>query len=99
MEVQVRKLYGISKAENLPINIEDAARSESEIEKALQVYLQLFYFFFLVRLFSVFVFIEFQSAMNIVLFISTDLHFFFLPSFCILIWSFGFAGWRAACSC
>lgn len=41
--------------------------------------------FFLVRLFSVFVFIEFQSAMNIVLFISTDLHFFFLPSFCILI--------------
>lgn len=42
----MRKLYGISKAENLPINIEDAARSESEIEKALQVYLQLFYFFF-----------------------------------------------------
>ncbi|XP_034683872.1 aspartate--tRNA ligase 2, cytoplasmic [Vitis riparia] len=36
VEVQVRKLYGISKAENLPINIEDAARSESEIEKALQ---------------------------------------------------------------
>ena len=33
----MRKIYGISKAENLPINIEDAARSESEIEKALQV--------------------------------------------------------------
>ncbi|KAK4853834.1 hypothetical protein QYF36_015425 [Acer negundo] len=37
VEVQVRKLYCISKAvPNLPINIEDAARSEIEIEKALQ---------------------------------------------------------------
>ncbi|XP_057958885.1 aspartate--tRNA ligase 2, cytoplasmic [Malania oleifera] len=37
VEVQVRKLYCISKAvSNLPINIEDAARSELEIEKSLQ---------------------------------------------------------------
>ncbi|KAA8528201.1 hypothetical protein F0562_035548 [Nyssa sinensis] len=37
VEVQVRKLYCISKAvPALPINIEDAARSEAEIEKALQ---------------------------------------------------------------
>ncbi|KAH7573931.1 hypothetical protein ACOSP7_007876 [Xanthoceras sorbifolium] len=37
VEVQVRKLYCIGKAvPNLPINIEDAARSEIEIEKALQ---------------------------------------------------------------
>ncbi|KAK6945664.1 Aminoacyl-tRNA synthetase, class II (D/K/N) [Dillenia turbinata] len=37
VEVQVRKLYRVSKAlPNLPINIEDAARSEVEIEKALQ---------------------------------------------------------------
>ncbi|XP_077238621.1 aspartate--tRNA ligase 1, cytoplasmic-like [Tasmannia lanceolata] len=35
VEVQVRKLYCISKAvPNLPINIEDAARSEKEIEEA-----------------------------------------------------------------
>ncbi|KAL5558296.1 hypothetical protein UlMin_034507 [Ulmus minor] len=37
VEVQVRKLYCVSKAvPNLPINVEDAARSEVEIEKALQ---------------------------------------------------------------
>ncbi|XP_057476855.1 aspartate--tRNA ligase 2, cytoplasmic-like [Actinidia eriantha] len=37
VEIQVRKLYCISKAlPALPINIEDAARSEVEIEKALQ---------------------------------------------------------------
>ncbi|KAE9606356.1 putative aspartate--tRNA ligase [Lupinus albus] len=37
VEVQVRKLYCVSRAvPNLPINIEDAARSEVEIEKALQ---------------------------------------------------------------
>ncbi|OUZ99461.1 Aspartyl/Asparaginyl-tRNA synthetase [Macleaya cordata] len=37
VEVQVRKIYCISKAvPNLPINIDDAARSEAEIEKALQ---------------------------------------------------------------
>ncbi|CAH9106872.1 unnamed protein product [Cuscuta europaea] len=37
VEVQVRKLYCISKAAPiLPINIEDASRSEAEIEKALQ---------------------------------------------------------------
>ncbi|KAK9266563.1 hypothetical protein L1049_021496 [Liquidambar formosana] len=37
VEVQVRKIYCVSKAvPNLPINIEDAARSEIEIEKALQ---------------------------------------------------------------
>uniref|UniRef100_A0A5B7BH38 aspartate--tRNA ligase n=1 Tax=Davidia involucrata TaxID=16924 RepID=A0A5B7BH38_DAVIN len=36
VEVQVRKLYCISKAMPLPINIEDAARGEIEIEKALQ---------------------------------------------------------------
>jgi aspartyl-tRNA synthetase len=35
----VRKLYIVSKAvPTLPINIEDAARSEVEIEKAIQVY-------------------------------------------------------------
>ncbi|CAH2050360.1 unnamed protein product [Thlaspi arvense] len=38
VEIQIRKLYCISKAlPTLPINIEDAARSEVEIEKALQV--------------------------------------------------------------
>ncbi|GAV63646.1 tRNA-synt_2 domain-containing protein/tRNA_anti domain-containing protein [Cephalotus follicularis] len=37
VEVQVKKLYCISRAiSTLPINIEDAARSEIEIEKALQ---------------------------------------------------------------
>ncbi|GFZ00896.1 class II aminoacyl-tRNA and biotin synthetases superfamily protein [Actinidia rufa] len=37
VEIQVRKLYCINKAlPSLPINIEDAARSEVEIEKALQ---------------------------------------------------------------
>lgn len=37
VEIQVRKLYCISKAvPTLPINIEDAARSEAEIDKALQ---------------------------------------------------------------
>ncbi|KAK7276844.1 hypothetical protein RIF29_17990 [Crotalaria pallida] len=37
VEVQVRKLYCVSRAvPNLPINIEDAARSEVEIEKAIQ---------------------------------------------------------------
>ncbi|KAM1648505.1 hypothetical protein FF1_009776 [Malus domestica] len=36
VEVQVRKLYCVSKAAVLPINIEDAARSDVEIEKALQ---------------------------------------------------------------
>ncbi|KAB2619164.1 aspartate--tRNA ligase [Pyrus ussuriensis x Pyrus communis] len=36
VEVQVRKLYCVSKAAVLPINIEDAARSDAEIEKALQ---------------------------------------------------------------
>ncbi|KAG6608188.1 Aspartate--tRNA ligase 2, cytoplasmic, partial [Cucurbita argyrosperma subsp. sororia] len=36
VEIQVRKVYCISKAmPTLPINIEDAARSEAEIEKAL----------------------------------------------------------------
>ncbi|BFG41095.1 aspartate--tRNA ligase 2 cytoplasmic [Prunus yedoensis var. nudiflora] len=36
VEVQVRKLYCVTKAVVLPINIEDAARSDAEIEKALQ---------------------------------------------------------------
>ncbi|GAA0146861.1 aminoacyl-tRNA synthetase [Lithospermum erythrorhizon] len=37
VEIQVRKLHCVSKAvPTLPINIEDAARSEVEIEKALQ---------------------------------------------------------------
>ncbi|XP_038899520.1 aspartate--tRNA ligase 2, cytoplasmic [Benincasa hispida] len=37
VEIQVRKVYCISKAmPTLPINLEDAARSEAEIEKALQ---------------------------------------------------------------
>ncbi|KAI3453947.1 hypothetical protein Pfo_010610 [Paulownia fortunei] len=37
VEIQVRKLYCVNKAvPTLPINIEDAARSEVEIEKALQ---------------------------------------------------------------
>ncbi|RYR74720.1 hypothetical protein Ahy_A02g009442 [Arachis hypogaea] len=36
-EIQVRKLYCVSRAlPTLPINLEDAARSEAEIEKALQ---------------------------------------------------------------
>lgn len=38
VEVQVKRLYCVGKAiPTLPINIEDAARSEVEIEKALQV--------------------------------------------------------------
>ncbi|XP_021277567.1 aspartate--tRNA ligase 2, cytoplasmic [Herrania umbratica] len=37
VEIQVRKLYCVNKAmPNLPINIEDAARSDVEIENALQ---------------------------------------------------------------
>ncbi|KAL5185348.1 Aspartate--tRNA ligase 2, cytoplasmic [Glycine soja] len=37
VEIQVRKLYCVSRAvPTLPINLEDAARSEVEIEKALQ---------------------------------------------------------------
>ncbi|MCI27467.1 aspartate-tRNA ligase cytoplasmic-like, partial [Trifolium medium] len=37
VEIQVSKLYCVSKAvPTLPINIEDAARSEVEIEKAIQ---------------------------------------------------------------
>uniref|UniRef100_A0A7N0U771 aspartate--tRNA ligase n=1 Tax=Kalanchoe fedtschenkoi TaxID=63787 RepID=A0A7N0U771_KALFE len=37
VEIQVRKIYGVSRAvPNLPINIEDAARSEEEIQKALE---------------------------------------------------------------
>ena len=35
----MRKLYCVSRAvPNLPINLEDAARSEAEIEKALEVH-------------------------------------------------------------
>lgn len=38
VEIQVRKFYCVNKAvPTLPIIIEDAARSEAEIEKALQV--------------------------------------------------------------
>ncbi|KAG5541126.1 hypothetical protein RHGRI_021114 [Rhododendron griersonianum] len=38
VEIQVRKVYCVSKAvPTLPINIEDAARSEVEIDKALQL--------------------------------------------------------------
>ena len=38
MEIQVSKVYCVNKAlPTLPINIEDAARSEAEIEAALQV--------------------------------------------------------------
>lgn len=33
----MRKLYCVNKAEVLPINIEDASRSEIEFEKASQV--------------------------------------------------------------
>ncbi|KAH0986350.1 hypothetical protein GBA52_013527 [Prunus armeniaca] len=36
VEVQVRKLYCVSRAPVLSFNIEDAARSDAEIEKALQ---------------------------------------------------------------
>ncbi|MCL7035793.1 hypothetical protein MKW94_018659 [Papaver nudicaule] len=42
VEIQVRKIYGISKAiPALPINIEDAARSEADIEEALKAGKQL----------------------------------------------------------
>ncbi|KAB1204998.1 Aspartate--tRNA ligase, cytoplasmic [Morella rubra] len=41
VEVQVHKIFCINKAmPTLPINIEDAARSEVEIEKALQIFRQ-----------------------------------------------------------
>lgn len=44
MEVQVRKLKCVSKAiPTLPINIEDAARSEVEIEAAEKVEFHCFY--------------------------------------------------------
>ncbi|GLT54139.1 hypothetical protein SLA2020_273640 [Shorea laevis] len=36
VEVQVQKLHCVSRAEPLPFKIEDAARSEADIEKALQ---------------------------------------------------------------
>ncbi|XLR18985.1 hypothetical protein HN51_065655 [Arachis hypogaea] len=36
VEIQVRKLHCVSKACSLPITLQDAARSEAEIEKALQ---------------------------------------------------------------
>lgn len=39
VEIQVNKIYCVNKAlPTLPINIEDAARSESEIEAGLQVH-------------------------------------------------------------
>jgi aspartyl-tRNA synthetase len=38
VEIQVRKVYCINRAiPTLPINLEDAARSEAEFEKAEQV--------------------------------------------------------------
>ena len=38
VEIQVSKLYCVDKAmPTLPINIEDASRSEKEIEEALEV--------------------------------------------------------------
>ncbi|XLU49985.1 hypothetical protein S245_044799, partial [Arachis hypogaea] len=41
VEVQVRKLYCVSRAlSTLPINLENAARSEAEIEKTLQAFRQ-----------------------------------------------------------
>lgn len=46
VEIQVSKIYCVNKAlPTLPINIEDAARSEAEIEAALQVHflLQLYH--------------------------------------------------------
>lgn len=47
VEIQVSKIYCFSKAApNLPINIEDAARSELDIEKALQVHLFSLFFTF-----------------------------------------------------
>jgi hypothetical protein len=40
VEIQVRKIYCINRAvPTLPINLEDAARSEAEFEKAEQVWL------------------------------------------------------------
>ncbi|KAG8382000.1 hypothetical protein BUALT_Bualt05G0031000 [Buddleja alternifolia] len=36
VEIQVRKLYCVNRADPLPFTIEDASRSEAEIEKALQ---------------------------------------------------------------
>ncbi|XP_072090491.1 aspartate--tRNA ligase 2, cytoplasmic-like [Arachis hypogaea] len=45
VEVQVRKLYWVSRAlPTLPINLEDAACSEAEIEKALQAFRQFLLF-------------------------------------------------------
>ena len=52
VEIQVKKLYCISKAvPALPINIEDAARGEIEIEKALQVCLYIFSYMYMRYLF------------------------------------------------
>ncbi|KAK5846559.1 hypothetical protein PVK06_002852 [Gossypium arboreum] len=41
VDIRVRKLYCVNKAmPTLPINIEDAARSDAEIEAALQIFRQ-----------------------------------------------------------
>jgi len=54
----VRKIYCVNRAvPTLPVNIEDAARSEAEIEEALKVSFHLFpelviYFHFLADTFS-----------------------------------------------
>ena len=46
VEIQVRKIYCINRAiPTLPINLEDAARSEAEFEKAEQVCDSLAFFF------------------------------------------------------
>lgn len=37
MEVQIKKLYCVSRAAKTPITIEDASRSEADIEKASKV--------------------------------------------------------------
>lgn len=50
VEVQIRKIYCINRSvPTLPINIEDAARSETEFERAAQVSLlqfKILYFFY-----------------------------------------------------
>ena len=38
VEIQVRKVYYVNRAlERLPLGVEDAARSEADIEKSLEV--------------------------------------------------------------
>lgn len=86
VEVQVQKLHCVSRAEPIPFKIEDAARSEADIEKASQVHP-------LIRISLHFLLSFAESSYNLVL-----LHIFgYLHVYLLLDHMIG-AGWRTACS-